>query len=185
MFLLYYYIDNMHANKVSDFYDNLDKKTKKEIDKLYRTDQATLEQKRQIYSAYELIQEYKRKTGKSIYEVINDTLGPEKEFIKEVLKDKYLIKKHSSKNIKVDFSYKEEMLEECLDRLGEDKSINFLLFVHRILQNINQKISKQKRIYMIIEFAYFLFINIHYYDKKIFTSKNLINAVKGFSKIIE
>ncbi|WP_233709103.1 hypothetical protein [Borreliella bavariensis] len=31
MFLLYYYIDNMHANKVSDFYDNLDKETKKEI----------------------------------------------------------------------------------------------------------------------------------------------------------
>ncbi|WP_215535940.1 DUF643 domain-containing protein [Borreliella bavariensis] len=94
-------IDNMHVNEVSDFYDNLDKQTKKEIDKLHRTYQATLEQKIQIYSAYELIQEYKRKTGKSIYEVINDTLGPEKEFIKEVLKDKYLIKKHSSKDIAI------------------------------------------------------------------------------------
>ncbi|XPC97892.1 DUF643 domain-containing protein (plasmid) [Borreliella japonica] len=175
----------MHANKISDFYDNLGKKLKKEIDRLYRTDQVTLEQKRQIYSAYEVIQEYKRKTGKSINEVINDTLGPEKEFIKEVLKDKYLIKKHSSKDIKFDFSYKEGMLKKCLDRLGEDKSINFLLFVHRILQNINQKISKQKQIYLIIEFAYFLFINMHYYDKKIFTSKNLISVVKSFSKIIE
>ncbi|WP_267903722.1 hypothetical protein [Borreliella bavariensis] len=31
MFLIYYYIDNMHANEVSDFYDNLGKKSKKEI----------------------------------------------------------------------------------------------------------------------------------------------------------
>lgn len=41
MFLLYYCIDNMNANKVSDFYDNLGKKSKKEIDrfinKLYVT----------------------------------------------------------------------------------------------------------------------------------------------------
>ncbi|WP_419250463.1 DUF643 domain-containing protein, partial [Borreliella afzelii] len=27
----------MYANEVSDFYDNLDKETKKEIHKLYRT----------------------------------------------------------------------------------------------------------------------------------------------------
>ncbi|MCR8905450.1 DUF643 domain-containing protein, partial [Borreliella burgdorferi] len=47
----------MNINEISDFYDNLYKKTKKEIDKLinklYLTSQITLKQKRQIYSAVE------------------------------------------------------------------------------------------------------------------------------------
>ncbi|WP_419255378.1 DUF643 domain-containing protein, partial [Borreliella afzelii] len=85
MFLLYYYIDNMHVNEVSDFYDNLDKETKKVIHKLYRTTQPTLGQKRRIYSTCEAIQEYKRKTGKSINEIVNDIVKPTKKFIKDVL----------------------------------------------------------------------------------------------------
>ncbi|OJH14109.1 hypothetical protein ER70_10690, partial (plasmid) [Borreliella bissettiae] len=52
----------MDINEISDFYDNLYKKTKKEIDKLinklYLTSQITLKQKRQIYNAVEKMQKY-------------------------------------------------------------------------------------------------------------------------------
>ncbi|WP_233709293.1 DUF643 domain-containing protein [Borreliella bavariensis] len=87
MFLLYYYIHNMYANKVLDFYDILDKLPKKEIH--------------------------------NAYEAINGALEPSKEFIKGVLKDKYLIKKYrSSKNIEVNYNHKEGILEKCLEKLG-------------------------------------------------------------------
>ncbi|WP_418905535.1 DUF643 domain-containing protein [Borreliella japonica] len=64
VFLLYCYTDNMHANKVSDFYDNLDQKSKKAIPRLYRTDQPTMRQKRRIYKNYKAIQEYIKKNRK-------------------------------------------------------------------------------------------------------------------------
>ncbi|MBB5141891.1 DUF643 domain-containing protein [Borreliella afzelii] len=190
MFLLYYYIDNMHVNEVSDFYDNLDKETKKEIHKLYRTTQPTLGQKRRIYSTYEAIQEYKRKTGKSINEIVNDIVKPTKKFIKDVLKDKCVIdnvidKHKNSQNIKVDFSYREEMLEECLVKLGEDKSANFLLYVHIILDNMNQEILNPEPLHVINPFIDTLFTSMHYYDKGIFTSNNLIKRIKKFLKHME
>ncbi|WP_210382554.1 DUF643 domain-containing protein, partial [Borreliella garinii] len=89
---------NMHANKISDFYDNLDKETH------------------------------------IAYAIINDPLGPPtKEFIKGVLKDGYLIEKYrSSKNVEINYSYKEGILEKCLEKLREDKSIDFLFFVSYI-----------------------------------------------------
>ncbi len=180
----------MHANKVSDFYDNLDRETKKEIHNLYRTTQPTLGQKRRIYSTYETIQEYKRKTGKSINEIVNDIVKPTKKFIKDVLKDKCVIdnvidKHKNSQNIKVDFSYREEMLEECLVKLGEDKSATFLLYVHIILDNMNQEILNPESLLVINPFIDTLFTSMHYYDKGIFTSNNLIKRIKKFLKHIE
>ncbi|WP_233709513.1 DUF643 domain-containing protein [Borreliella bavariensis] len=61
------------------------------------------------------MQKYVIKTGKKIL------LEAKKEFIKDALKEKNLIKKF--KSFKVDFSYKEGMLEEYLERAGEEKSI--------------------------------------------------------------
>ncbi|WP_418905616.1 DUF643 domain-containing protein [Borreliella japonica] len=154
-------IDNMHVNKVSDFYDNLDQEVKKGIRKLY-------------------------KTGKSINEIINKILKPEKEFVQEILKDKRLIKKYEiSENMNFDFSYKEGMLEKCLERLGEYKSIEFLVFVSILLNKINKKVVKRKQLFVITNFADILFISIHYYDKRIFTSNYLMNAMKGFYELIK
>ncbi|ACO38058.1 conserved hypothetical protein (plasmid) [Borreliella burgdorferi Bol26] len=172
----------MNINEISDFYDNLYKKTKKEIDKLinklYLTSQITLKQKRQIYSAVEKMQKYVIKTGKSVF------LESEKEFVKDTLKRKNLIKKF--KSFKVDFSYKEGMLEKCLERLGEDKSIEFLIFVCQILNGIREKVSEiDFQIDAIKEFRDILFLSIHYYDKRLFTSKNLMNEMKYFSEKVE
>ncbi|WP_215539904.1 DUF643 domain-containing protein [Borreliella bavariensis] len=151
MFLLYYYIDNMHANKVSDFYDNLDKETH------------------------------------IAYEIINDPLGPPtKEFIKGVLKDRYLIEKYrSSKNVEINYSYKEGILEKCLEKLGEDKSIDFFFFVSYIFYKIIRKVSKRNQLHAIEEFKDMLFMSIHYYDKGIFTSNNFMHEVKYFYKLIK
>ncbi|WP_215536789.1 DUF643 domain-containing protein [Borreliella bavariensis] len=174
----------MHANKISDFYDNLCKKSKNEIkeidsliNKLYVTNQITLEQKRQIYSAFERMQKYVIKTGKKII------LEAEKEFVKDTLKEKNLIKKF--KSFKVDFRYKKGMLEKCLERLGEDKSIEFLIFVYKILHKIIEKVSEQYQLDAIKEFRDILFLSIHYYDKRLFTSRNLMNEMKDFSEKVE
>ncbi|WP_325064371.1 DUF643 domain-containing protein [Borreliella bavariensis] len=67
-----------------------------------------------MYSAFERMQKYVIKAGKKII------LEEEKEFVKDALKEKNLIKKF--KSFKVDFSYKEGILEKCLERLEEDKS---------------------------------------------------------------
>ncbi|WP_233709417.1 DUF643 domain-containing protein [Borreliella bavariensis] len=148
-------IDNMHVNEVSDFYDNLDKQTKKEIH--------------------------------IAYEIINDPLGPPtKEFIKGVLKDRYLIEKYrSSKNVEINYSYKEGILEKCLEKLGEDKSIDFLFFVSYIFYKIIRKVSKRNQLHAIEEFKDMLFMSIHYYDKGIFTSNNFMHEVKYFYKLIK
>ncbi len=185
-------ITSMYANKVSDFevldfYNNLDQESKKAAYELYGTDQLTLEQKRQIYSLYEAEQEGKRKTGKSVNERINDFLELAEKSIEEVLKDEYIIKEYKSlKNTKIDFSYKEGMLEKCLERLGEDKSIEFLIFVCQILNGIREKVSELDfQIDAIKEFRDILFLSIHYYDKRLFTSKNLMNEMKYFFEKVE
>ncbi|WP_418885384.1 DUF643 domain-containing protein [Borreliella carolinensis] len=172
----------MNINEISDFYDNLYKKTKKEIDKLinklYLTSQITLKQKRQIYSVVEKMQKYVIKTGKSVF------LESEKEFVKDTLKRKNLVKKF--KSFKVDFSYKKGMLEKCLERLGEDKSTEFLIFVYQILNGIREKVSELDfQIDAIKEFRDILFLSIHHYDKGLFTSKNLMNEMKDFLEKVE
>ncbi|WP_233709176.1 DUF643 domain-containing protein [Borreliella bavariensis] len=81
----------MHTNKVSDFYDNLDQESKKAIHELYRTDQPTQEQKKQIYS----------------FNLAAQDLETVKIFIKDILKDEYIIKKRENDfENRVDFSYK-------------------------------------------------------------------------------
>ncbi|WP_210369947.1 DUF643 domain-containing protein, partial [Borreliella garinii] len=77
-----------------------------------------------------------------------DPLGPPtKEFIKGVLKDGYLIEKYrSSKNVEINYSYKEGILEKCLEKLGEDKSIDFLFFVSYIFYKIIRKVSKRNQL---------------------------------------
>ncbi|WP_421115141.1 DUF643 domain-containing protein (plasmid) [Borreliella andersonii] len=191
LFVFMLSIVSMYANKVSDFevldfYNNLDQETKKAVYEFYGTDQPTLEQKRQIYSLYEAEQEGKRKTGKSANERINDFLELAKKSIEEVLKDEYIIKEHKSlKNAKVDFSYKEGMLEKCLERLGEENSSGFLFLVYGILDKINQKISKQSQAPVVDEFKDILFISIHYYYNRIFTSNNLMKALKDFSELVD
>ncbi|MBB6032121.1 hypothetical protein HNR35_001124 [Borreliella spielmanii] len=143
----------MYANKVSDFYDNLDRETKKEIH--------------------------------IAYEIINDPLGPPtKEFIKRVLKDRYLIEKYrSSKNVEINYSYKEGIVEKCLEKLGEDKSIDFLFLVSSIFYKIIRKVSKRNQLHAIEEFKDMLFMSIHYYDKEIFTSNNFMHEVQYFYKL--
>ncbi|ACN23868.1 conserved hypothetical protein (plasmid) [Borreliella burgdorferi 64b] len=107
----------MYINEISDFYDCLSPGTKKEISKLYGVKQLTLEQKKDFYRGFVSIQEYKRKTGKSIDEIINGIINPAKNFIKDVLKDKHIIEKYKNfQNMKFDCSYKKGMLEKCLKK---------------------------------------------------------------------
>ncbi|WP_418909517.1 DUF643 domain-containing protein (plasmid) [Borreliella sinica] len=146
----------MNVNKVFDFYDVLDNLTKRE--------------------------------RSSVYEAINGPLEPVKEFIKKVLKDKYLIEKYrNSKNVEINYSYKEGMLEKCLEKLEEDKyaSGKFLLFVNKIFYNIIRRISERNQPHVIEKFRDMLFISIHYYDKEIFTSNNLMDEMKYFYKLIK
>ncbi|WP_418453656.1 DUF643 domain-containing protein [Borreliella bissettiae] len=191
LFVFMLSIVSMYANKVSDFevldfYNNLDQETKRAVYELYGTDQPTLEQKRQIYSLYEAEQEGKRKTGKSANERINDFLELAKKSIEEVLKDEYIIKEYKNlKDTKIDFNYKEGMLEECLVRLGEENSVSFLVLVYLILDKINQKISKQNQALVVDKFKDILFISIHYYYNRILTSSNLMNKLKDFSKLVD
>ncbi|ACK75241.1 DUF643 domain-containing protein [Borreliella burgdorferi] len=191
LFVFMLSITSMYANKVSDFevldfYNNLDQESKKAAYELYGTDQLTLEQKRQIYSLYEAEQEGKRKTGKSVNERINDFLELAEKSIEEVLKDEYIIKEYKSlKNTKIDFSYKEGMLKECLVKLGEENSFGFLVLVYTILDKINKKISKQSQALVVDKFKDILFMSIHYYYNKIFTSNNLIDKLKDFSKLVD
>nr|AAF29802.1 ORF30 [Borreliella burgdorferi] len=107
----------MYINEISDFYDCLSPGTKKEISKLYRVKQLNLEQKKDFYRGFVSIQEYKRKTGKSIDEIINGIIDPAKNFIKDVLKDKHIIEKYKNfQNMKFDCRYKKGMLEKCLKK---------------------------------------------------------------------
>ncbi len=132
--------------EVLDFYNNLDQESKKAAYELYGTDQLTLEQKRQIYSLYEAEQEGKRKTGKSVNERINDFLELAEKSIEEVLKDEYIIKEYKSlKNTKIDFSYKEGMLKECLVKLGEENSFGFLVLVYTILDRLIKKYQNRAK----------------------------------------
>ncbi|AAF07690.2 conserved hypothetical protein (plasmid) [Borreliella burgdorferi B31] len=171
----------MHTNEISNFYDNLSEDLKKSINKLYETEQATQEQKSQMYSSYKAAQEYGIKTGKSTEEIINDIIDPTKKIIKDVLKNKYLIQKYkNSKNMQVDYSDKKGMLKKCLKKLGEYDSMIFLGAVYGILNHIYQKVSKQYQLIMINEFKDILFIRIHNYDKRIFTSDDLIKTIKDF-----
>ncbi|WP_418909479.1 DUF643 domain-containing protein (plasmid) [Borreliella sinica] len=148
-------MDNMYVNKVSDFYDILDQETKKEI-----------------YIAYE---------------IIDNPLGPTtKEFIKGVLKDRYLIGKYISfRNVEINYSYKEGMLEKCLEKLGEDRSISFLFFIGDIFYQIIRKVSKRNQPHVIEKFKDMLFMSMHYYDKGIFTSNDFMNEMKYFYKLIK
>ncbi|WP_235684956.1 DUF643 domain-containing protein [Borreliella yangtzensis] len=158
----------MHANKVFDFYDNLDQEIKKELFKVYKTDQLTQEQKKQIYIIYEVMQD----------------LETVKIFIKDILKDKYIIKKHKNhfKN-RFNFSYKEGLLEDCLEKLGETKSYMFLGFVHDIICNIKQY-PKREQPFTMNSFADILFLSIHGYDKGVYTSNKLVNKIKSVYKFI-
>ncbi|WP_425337256.1 DUF643 domain-containing protein [Borreliella tanukii] len=83
----------------------------------------------------------------------------------------------------MNYSYKEGMLEKCLEKLGDDESINFLFFVSFIFYKIVRKVSKRNQPHAIEEFKDMLFISIHYYDKGIFTSNNFMNEVKYFYKL--
>ncbi|XPC98101.1 DUF643 domain-containing protein (plasmid) [Borreliella japonica] len=158
----------MHANKFSDFYDNLDKKTKKEIHKLYRTTQPTLGQKKQIYSFYLAAQD----------------LETVKIFIKDILKDEYIIKERENDfENRVDFSYKEGILEDCLEKLGETKSYMFLLFVYGAIYKLKQGLKRGQMVDL-NSFADVLFTSIHSYDKGVYTSNKLVNTIKGFYKLI-
>ncbi|WP_215538222.1 DUF643 domain-containing protein, partial [Borreliella bavariensis] len=82
------------------------------------------------------------------------------------------------------YSYKEGILEKCLEKLGEDKSINFLIFVNNIVYKIIRRTSERNQPHVIEEFRDMLFMSIHYYDKGIFTSNNLIDEMKYFFKLI-
>ncbi|WP_419261210.1 DUF643 domain-containing protein [Borreliella afzelii] len=158
----------MHANKVSDFYDNLDKETKKEIHKLYKTTQPTQEQKKQIYSFYLIAQD----------------LETVKIFIKDILKDEYIIKERENDfENRVDFSYKEGILEDCLEKLGKTKSNMFLVFVHDIIYKLKQELKRGQTV-ALNSFVVVLFTSIHSYDKGVYTSNKLVNTIKGFYKLI-
>lgn len=121
------------------------------------------------------MQKYVIKTGKKIL------LEAKKEFIKDALKEKNLIKKF--KSFKVDFSYKEGMLEKYLERAEEEKSIEFLIFVYKIFHKIREKVlDLDYQLNAIKEFRDILFLSIHYYDKRLFISNNLMNEMKDFSE---
>ncbi|WP_233464688.1 DUF643 domain-containing protein [Borreliella bavariensis] len=138
-----------------------------------------------VLDFYNILDKLPKKEIHSAYEAINGALEPSKELIKGVLKDKYLIKKYrSSKNIEVNYSYKEGILEKCLEKLGEDKSINFLIFVNNIVYKIIRRTSERNQPHVIEEFRDMLFMSIHYYDKGIFTSNNLMDEMKYFFKLI-
>ncbi|MBB6043652.1 DUF643 domain-containing protein (plasmid) [Borreliella yangtzensis] len=140
-----------------------------------------------VFDFYNVLDNLTKRERNSAYEAINEPLEPVKEFIKGVLKDRYLIEKYrSSKNVEINYSYKEGMLEKCLGKLEEDKyaSVNFLLFVNKIFYKIIRKVSKRNQPYAIEEFKDMLFMSVHYYDKGIFTSNNFMNEMKNFYKLI-
>ncbi|PRR19774.1 hypothetical protein CV644_06170 [Borreliella burgdorferi] len=175
----------MYINEISDFYDCLSPGTKKEISKLYGVKQLTLEQKKDFYRGFVSIQEYKRKTGKSIDEIINGIINPAKNFIKDVLKDKHIIEKYKNfQNMKFDCSYKKGMLEKCLKKMGEKYSARFLSIVSDIMDEIGRKDPKRESIDGVLNFVDILFIIMHYYDKGICTRKYLIKTIKDFSKLV-
>ncbi|WP_233709555.1 hypothetical protein [Borreliella bavariensis] len=72
-----------------------------------------------------------------------------------------------------------------MEKLGEDKSIDFLFFVSYIFYKIIRKVSKRNQPHAIEEFKDMLFMSIHYYDKGIFTSNNFMHKVQYFYKLIK
>ncbi len=175
----------MYINEISDFYDCLSPGTKKEISKLYGVKQLTLKQKKDFYRGFVSIQEYKRKTGKSIDEIVDDIVDPAKNFIKDVLKDKHIIEKYKNfQNRKFDCSYKKGMLEKCLEKMGEKYSTRFLSIVSNIMDEIGNKDPERESINVVLDFVEILFIIMHYYDKGICTRKYLLKTIKDFSKLV-
>ncbi|APS99103.1 hypothetical protein Bmayo_05455 (plasmid) [Borreliella mayonii] len=145
----------MYINEILDFYDCLSPSVKKEINKLYGVKQLTLEQKKKFYRNFVIIQEYKRKTGKSIDEIINDILAPAKNFIKDVLKDEHIIEKHKNfQNMKFNCRYKKGgMLEKCFKKMGEKYSDRFLSIVSDIMDDIGRKDPKRESITVVLDFV--------------------------------
>ncbi|WP_183221554.1 DUF643 domain-containing protein [Borreliella yangtzensis] len=159
----------MHANKVFDFYDNSAKKVKKKLFKVYKTDQLTQERKKQICNIYEAVQD----------------LETVKIFIKDILKDKYIIKEYENAyENRIDFSYKDGILEDCLEKLGKTKSNTVLVFVYGIICKIKQY-PKIDQPFAMNSFVDILFLVMHNYDKGGYTSNNLVNTIKGFYKLIK
>ncbi|WP_231929946.1 MULTISPECIES: hypothetical protein [Borreliella] len=58
------------------------------------------------------------------------------------------------------------MLEKCLERLEEDKSVNFLLFVHEIFYKIIRRALERNKPHVIEKFRDMLFISIHYMTRE-------------------
>ncbi|XPC97852.1 DUF643 domain-containing protein (plasmid) [Borreliella japonica] len=158
----------MHANKVSDFYDNSDKKVKKKLFKVYKADQLTQKRKKQIYN---------------IYEAVKD-LETVKIFIKNILKNEYIIKeRENAHGNRVDFSYKEGILEDCLERLGETKFYTFLLFVYGVICKIKQY-PKQNQTFFMNIFVDILFTSMHSYNRGILTSNKFIERMEDCFKVV-
>lgn len=161
-------IDNMHVNKVSDFYDNSDKKVKKELFKVYKTDKLTKKRKKQIYNIYEAVQDFKTV----------------KIFIKNILKNEYIIKEcENAHGNRVDFSYKEGILEDCLEKLGEAKFYTFLLFVYGVICKIKQY-PKQNQTFFMNIFVDILFTSMHSYVKGVCTSNKLVETMEDCFKVV-
>ncbi|WP_420807315.1 hypothetical protein [Borreliella mayonii] len=68
----------------------------------------------------------------------------------------------------------------CLKKLGEYDSMVFLGAAYGILNDINQKVPKRYQLIIINEFKDILFVSIHNYDKRIFTSYDLIKTIRDF-----